>query len=831
MVYTFSVRFTQMATTTNTLPHDTYANQTIPLWATAKAGQQFNSPSVVVNDVEPSTAGLTTFVSDDATTASFTFNTIPAGTPMNEIEFSGVNGGIALKTNGEYTLATAPNETAVLGDLNIISKQTGGVWSFQNNELSYNGYKQLTGDATYSQLGSNTYSDSFGLNVWNVSSFNNTSTVNDTNLSFYTSTGGSSNNITYSFVSELVPNTASGNPDLRTANARTPQFPNDVDYYGYNAQSVVSIVSGGSGVPYTINISNSGGTSSGIGARMTQLNGDTFRSSTMPFWFEVTMFDPGSVTYELDELGGLFSGTGELMKEIKNVAGALTFVPLGFVSPQPFVVGDKLRFIFEWSDPAKTLMRVLVSKNNTTLSVTNSTIVGNIRQFSPNFFTTTGVVSGFNYNLTLNYGITSPILTSFNDWEWNAGLGGLYGYNNSAIKPANSGSAPSPTTYYSIVYLQNNGEFTSPPINTTTGVTYTISAYYGSRFGTGNLQITQNNTNLGSVVPPPAWTQGTLATFVGTGSDTLRFIFTGTAGDFFSIQRINLAFNDAVDTLVGGIGKSGTSIVMGASSNFVASPDIQLTTSNIVVNKPISMGSNALIGNINTNSITPISPATSIAVGNLNMSNNTISNASYVYTSQISPNAPSSNISVGGNLAMSSYNISNAGTLSATNTNGTYLNATSNVRTPNLDGLSIGTELFIGYDTFQTRMSNVYTIYGRSASYPLYLGLCDQINSVSAIPTGTIWIQTNFGGFRQLGIPLIPTWTRSDTLCYPLAGDNYTGTQGYTISGHSVLTIFDTGLTILEQHSNFGETPQFYAGTQMILNTNTRLYHYRVNLN
>ena len=814
----------------STLPTGVYANLTTPLWATATAGQQFVSPSEVINDAVPPTAELTTLVSNPVSTAGFQFNTIPNGTPLNEIEFGGVDNGIALKTNGEYTLVTAPNETAVLGDLQIISKQTGGVWSFQNNELSYNNYKQLTGDATYSQLGSNTYSDSFGLNVWNVSSFNNTSTINDTNLSFYTTTGGASNNLTYSFVSELVPNTASGNPDLRTANARTPIFPNDLSFTGYNNPSIVSVVSGGSGVPYTLNISNSAVGVLDIGARMFQANGDVLRSSLMPFWIEVTMFDPASNIYQLDEIGGMFSGTGQLMRDIKNVAGTLTFIPLGFAVPQSFVVGDKLRFIFEWSDPAKTLLRVLVSKNNVTLSVNNSSAVGNIRQFAPVFHSTNDVPSGFAFNLVWNFGNTSPVLTSFNGWEWNAGLGGLYGYNNTAIKPANSGSAPNSTTYYSIVYLQNNGEFISPPINTQIGITYTISAYYGSRFGTGNLQITQNNTNLGSVVPPPAWTQGTLTTFVGTGSDTLRFIFTGTSGDFFSIQRINLAFSNSIDTLAGGIGKSGTSIVMGASSNFVASPDIQMTTSNININKPVSFGSNAIIGNINTNSIAPISPATSTTIGgNLNMSNFSISNVGTLQTSNLNP--VSSNIILGGNFNMSNFNISNASTISATNTNGTYLNATSNVRTPELDGLNIGSNLYIGDNTYQVRISNAYTIYGRSASFPLYLGLCDQINSVPAIPTGTIWIQTNFGGFRQVGIPLIPTWNRSDTLCYILSGDNYTRTDGYTLSGRSVLTIFDVGLTILEQHSNFGETPQFYAGGQLILNTTSRLYTYRVNLN
>jgi hypothetical protein len=177
-----------MATTENTLPYGTYANATTPLWASAQSGQQFVSPSAVVNQLIPPTAEITTIVNDNAQEGAFTLNTIPEGTPLNEIRLEGVTNGISLYTNGEPTFASYPGETAVIGDLTIISQQTGGLWRFNNNELSYNGVKQLTGDTQYTQLGENTYSDQYGLNVWNVNSSNKTTTLEDVSIYFTTTT-------------------------------------------------------------------------------------------------------------------------------------------------------------------------------------------------------------------------------------------------------------------------------------------------------------------------------------------------------------------------------------------------------------------------------------------------------------------------------------------------------------------------------------------------------------------------------------------------------------------------------------------------------------------
>jgi len=432
-----------------TLPYGTYANPTTPLWATAGAGQQFVSPSVVVNDTVPATSQVSIIVNND-NTGSLQLNTIPTGTPLNEIKMEGLTNGIGLYTNGEITLTSAPNSTAVLGDLQIVSRQTGGTWTFNNNELAYNNVKQLTGDTTFTQLGENTYSDGAGLNVWNVTSSNSTTTIGDTDIEFYTSSGGSNLNLTYGFTSQLVPNYTTSNQTIKTANPRTPIFPNDALFDPNTASSLLNIT-GGSGVPYSVQVTNNGvSTSSGIGCSIYKTNGDNLYSTDFPFWIELTMFDPGSIQYGLFNNGDLTNAN--LVTQIKNVAGILSFVPLGTTTPTTYSVGDKVRVLYEWDDQAHTIIRVTVTKNNVTLT-RNVLTSFFITQIEPVFYNTTAIAPGYVYTVVFNYGNTSPIIAGFNDWEWTTGLGGLYPFGNTGISPAPSGSSPNSTTYWSTVCI------------------------------------------------------------------------------------------------------------------------------------------------------------------------------------------------------------------------------------------------------------------------------------------------------------------------------------------------------------------------------------------
>jgi hypothetical protein len=810
-----------MPTTENTLPYGTYANATTPLWATANAGQQFTSPSEVVNQLIPPTAELSTVVNNDGT-ARFELNTLPNGTPLNEIRFEGVNDGIGLYTNGAITLYSAPTETFVLGDFYVVSRQTGGQWAFNNNELSYNFTKQVTGDQYFTQVGENSYSDGFGWNVWNIAgSTTKTTTMDDVSVYFSTSSGGASTNQTFNFVSQLVPFITTGDPNRVTANARTPIFPNDALFYP-NSVDTTLVETGGFGVPYSIQVTNnSASPKSGVGVSIGKTDGNNLYSTNFPFWVEIEIFDPLTSQYLFYDGGLATVGASDLLKEIKKVGGVISGIPLNG-SLTTFNVGDVIRVVYEWADQVNKIPRVVITKNDVTLTTTNLPFVGFVQQYEPTFFNTTSIAGGFSYTLPFNYGNTNPFIASFNGWEWTAGLGGLYGYNNTAIKPAPSGASPNPTIYPSIVYLKDNCRFTSPPIITNTGLTINVSAYSGSRFGTGTLYVYQNNTNvIYSSVVSASWVQGSLGSYVSTGSDTLTFQFYG--NDTLSLQRINLNYNNATDTTDGGIGMSGTALNIG-TSNFLTTPSIQVTSSNINISKPINMGTFAISngsfsGNINTNSIAPISPATSTQVGNLNLSNSSISNVGTISTANLNP--VSSNIVLGGNFNMSNYSISNATTIGTTNVTAT------NITAVDIDAPNIGSGLDIGSNSFSVRIDNCSLVSGRSSSFPLSLGNCLGINSVPPV-CGTIWYTANFGGFKTISTPLLPCPSRQNTTMYPISGDSYVGTTGYTLGGKSELTIFDNALNVLEYHENNAEFPYYVAGNQMILNSTARLYVFKV---
>jgi len=803
-----------------TLPYGTYANPTTPLWATASASQEFVSPSLVVNDVVPATASITTVVNTD-NTGSFQLNTIPAGTPLNEIKLEGLTNGIGLYTNGEITLTSAPNSTAVLGDLQIVSRQTGGTWNFNNNELSYNNTKQLTGDTTFTQLGENTYSDGAGLNVWNVTSSNSTTTIGDTDIEFYTSSGGSSVNQTFSFTSQLVPNylPSTGNPDLKSVNARTPIFPNDASFDPNNASSLLNI-SGGSGTPYSVQVTNNGATTTtGIGCSIYKTNGDNLRTTDFPFWIELTMFDPSSIQY------GLFNNAdltyGNLITQIKNVAGTLSFVPYGG-SLTTFSVGDKVRVIYEWLDKTNFIPQMVISKNNVVLTRTVLPAVPfGVAQYEPVFYNTTAIVPGYVYTVVFNYGNTSPIIASFNDWEWTTGLGGLYPFNNTNYAPAPSGSSPNSTTYWSTVYLRDGCVFTSPPIIVNQGITVTVSSYKGSRFGLGTLNIYQNGTTLVySGVVSATWTQTTLGTYVSTGSDTLTFVYSGASNDTLSLQRINLNYNNAVDTLIGGIGRSGTALNLGVG-NFLSSPDITINASQIRFGKTLNMTSTNIsnVANLFLTNIAPTSPATSISVsGNLTMGGSNITGVGTISTANLNP--VTSNIVVGGNFNMSNHYISNVLITSTASLDAQNVTGTTATYTPYLNSTSNTTDLTIGVSS--TKRVNIYNgglITGNAGGSPyLSLQFCELINGGPACATGTVWYTANFGGFRNLGMPLPPSQTRrtgTDITAFSSV-DDYITTVGYTLPPYSELVIFGFG-SPLAVFTNNASTPQTISNNYFTL--------------
>ena len=817
-----------------TLPYGTYANPTTPLWATANAGQQFVSPSVVTNDVEPSTAGLTTTVSDDVTTASFTFNTIPAGTSLNEIRLGGVTDGITLLTNGEPTMNSRPGETAVVGDLAITSRQTGGTWVFNNNELSYNGVKQLTGDTTYSQLGENTYSDQYGLNVWNVNSSNKTTTLSDREIYFTTTTNGTTTTNTYDFISTLVPNQATANPLVRDPNSRTPQPYQDAYFSTYGASTTITT---SPTKPYLITVENTGVTTAYIGARLqlTSTPDDWIKASEFPLWFEFDLFDPGVNRYSFINQGAGFGQTN-LISDIRNTAGVLTFESIGSSTPTTYTAGDFITIIYEWIDKPTGQAKVTIAKNNVVVS-SSPTGLTTASDVIPLFASITAVAPSFFFNLNWNWGTTSKIISSFNGWEWTTGLGGLYPIGNTALRPLASGSSP-PGNLYNSVFLLGGCEMTSPPISAGVGQTITISAFKGEKIGSGTLRIFQNVVNLiysGGV--GSAWSSGAITTAVSTGSDTFTFQYLS-ATDVLSLQRIQISYNAPVDVLDGGMGMNGTLLNVG-QGNYYSAPTMSFSSSNVLVTKPINMNANTIsnatfsgtttgthIGNVQTNSITPISPTTETAVGNLDLNTNTLSRGT-LRPYYIGNANPFSNVVMLSPLDMNNRDILQANTInSQTITNQGGID-TFSLRTPYIDATSGGSNINIGSNSFQVNLSNVGYVYGRGQFAPMLINMVDTINQVSACATGGIYIQANFDGFKQVMIPLVPTWNRSDTQCYQLSSPNYTSTDGYLLVGKSELVIYDQFLTVLSVHTNNLDVPRTFFNSDLILNTPNRLYTYR----
>lgn len=822
-----------------TLPYGTYANPTTPLWATAGAGQQFVSPSEVTNAVVPPTAEITTIVNADVT-GSFQLNTIPNGTPLNEIKLEGLTNGISLYTNGQPTMNSRPGETAVLGDLSVTSRQTGGTWTFNNNELAYNNVNQLTGDTQYTQLGQNTYSDIYGLNVWNVNSSNQTTTVEDKSVYFTTTTPGTITTNTYDFISTLVPNRTTADPLVRNPNSRTPLYPNPAFFPPQNTSSSISV---SLSAPYSVSVTNVNPAVFNVGVFLAQSSApnDWIRATELPLWFELELFDPGSQIYRFRNNAGGFGQT-DLLDEIKNTAGTLSFIPLGASTPTTYVLGDVITCVYEWIDIPTGQAQVLIAKNNVVIS---SAPVGItlLSSFVINFTSLTQVPSGFIFTLpSFNWGNTSPIISSFNEWEWTTGLGGLYPRNNTALAPASSGSNP-PAILYDSVFLLGGCEMTSPPISSGQGQTITIAGFKGSKLGTGTLQIFQKGVNLiFSGVITNAWTSGTITTAVSTGSDTFTFIYTS-ASDVLSLQRIQISYNAPVDVLDGGIGMDGSVLNIGAG-DFFSDPQIAMTTSNILVRKPINMGSNSIsnISNLsttslNTNSLATLTPFTAIVMGSpINMSNYSITNADTIRVREIQTiGGAYSNVTFASPINMNFSSISNVATLSTSAINSTSINNLSNISTNtfignSVDALNSGANISIGSNSFQQQLWNVNFLIGRSSSFPAYLTMVETTNQVPAIPTGVIYIQVNFDGFKQVTVPLIPTFNRTSTLCYPLTNPNYLSTDGYTLSGKSELVIFDSGGTILATHTNNGDAPRFFAGTDLVLNSGAIEYTYKVNL-
>jgi hypothetical protein len=188
-----------------TLPHDTYASPGVPLWASAQAGQNFASPSVVVNNINTPTDAVITRV--DTERGSIEFNSVPTGTPYNIITMDRV-GGTIISQNTIETFRTKIGETKVTGELNVYSPTTGSTINLAGNKINYNNIQQVVMDETFTQVGDKSYGDSNGWNVYNTSSPSNSTNIRDNTIQFWTQSNTTPTTRTYNFASDFVPNGA-----------------------------------------------------------------------------------------------------------------------------------------------------------------------------------------------------------------------------------------------------------------------------------------------------------------------------------------------------------------------------------------------------------------------------------------------------------------------------------------------------------------------------------------------------------------------------------------------------------------------------------------------
>jgi hypothetical protein len=660
--------------------------------------------------------------------------------------------------------------------------------------------------------------------VWNVSSSNKTTTIEDDGVYFTTTTSGATTTNTYDFISPLVPNRTTADPLVRNPNSRTPLYPNDAYFPPFSASSSVSVTPS---APYAVSVTNTNPAVFNVGCFLAQSStpNDWIPTTKLPLWFEVELFDPGAQVYRLRNNAGGFGQT-DLLDNIQNVGGFLSFVPLGGLSPVTYVLGDVITIVYEWVDIPTGQAQVLIAKNNVVVSTAPVGIT--LASFIViNFVSLTQVPSGFTFTLpSFNWGNTSPIISSFNGWEWSAGLGGLYPRNNTALAPASSGSNP-PAILYDSVFLLGGCSMTSPPISSGQGLTITIAGFKGSKLGTGTLQIFQNTfSQIFSGVITNAWTSGTIVTAVSTGSDTFTFVYTS-ATDVLSLQRLQISYVTPVDVLDGGVGMNGTNLNIGAG-DYYSFPTIQMNSTNITLNKPIN-ANNYIISNVNTLFTSTLSPfgASIFLGGNISGNNNNISNINSIRATRLDLNTPQTTISVGGPLNMLANNISNAGTITSTSiSNSSDLTSSVSIATPTLTSLNASTGLLIGFsNTAEVDIDKVNVIQGTSISNGMEVKLCEFINGGPACATGSVWYVANFFGLKQVSCPLPPARvpTSGTSITFFTSPDDYVSTAGYTLPPYSTIDIFDGG-TIIHTQNNTTNRPQTYVNTDFILDNVNRFY-------
>ena len=721
-----------------TLPHDTYASPGIPLWARATSGSTFVSPSSVVNS--DTTEALTEAVGGGV--ASIEFNSIPAGTPFNKITLDGIVNGVGITTNNTESFRTTPQTTTIHGTLDVVNRTTGGTIALDGTRILYNDVPQLSMDATFTQVGTHSYDDNTGWTTYNTDSTNHWTNMSDNQFAMWQSTPGDPQSLSYNLNSIFCPN---GNYTDLTF--RPPQDANVLPMY-FLAGGGTLTGTGGS-PPYNLTLTQSGSIATSMSFRF-GINPSThnYLTTQMPFIWEMTMFNPGSNQYAINDITAP-PGITQLVQFIRN-DGTLKMDVLGGATIT-FGVGAVLRFVYRYTNPATNQARVWISLDNVLVGGADYT-AGISTDYTPVIQTQylASVPPGTSISTTMNsYNLSSA--TGFQGFTWSSLLDGLYPKLLSSVAPG--GTAPAGWNY---ALLNNNQTLTFPTFSgIQPGTPIYLTFYTGATnfVGSPTYQITINGTG-STYALTNQWVQQNIS-FVTTGNDLIVLKSLAGGGGIMSVQSIRFDWSIPGSFQIGGIGTDAVNAITIGTGNIYTPHQITITnTPEIIFNAPLYMNTKNItdVGEINTtkvytdvlagNNFSYVSVASDLTFGGTG----NIINVNNTTTSYLDCPAGTSNLTIGSNS--SAVFLSNVSGLSVSSADIATLNST------NLGAIA-GGNLYIGSNATATEIFNVYTI-GNPASAGLKTNItsCGLINGSPACPVATMWYKNGSGVF--VSIPIQP---------------------------------------------------------------------------
>jgi len=345
------------------------------------------------------------------------------------------------------------------------------------------------------------------------------------------------------------------------------------------------------------------------------------------------------------------------------------------------------------------------------------------------------------------------------------------------------------------------------------GDSVTLSYAYAG----GQTAVIYVNGIKNQVISPSASWVSNSTTFIATGNDEVEFQaqtipYTGNASQF-NITNITFSYivasTSTSQVAMTSTGRNG--------SNYGIMNLKSLYTDGTTVGSSITVGDSS-------NGITLTAPTVSVS-SNINLSNGasisysssptqmTISGGSATYFnigasgSVVQFTGGAMYLSGSGGINMNNNVYVNSATLFMNNNNVCNASAISGTT---LDAGTAGT-LTIGASSPANaiNISNVAYITGSTG---IAISVCRTINSSPACPSAILWYTGNFGGYRQLSIPVIPGISVRVTNAFPssMNSDNFISANYITIPAKSVFEL--NGTTVYSQ-SNTGTTPAIYTLT------------------